>query len=177
MGQGKISAKQQEILDYIKSQILERGFPPAVRDAAAGDGDCTPAAGRPAGLSGGCHQTHVKGPEAAIAASGPLTFLIGGGSQEGPVFPGAESDFGEPAYSSKLGSHVAMGGTYVTKRTVRNSRMTQGISRLIIDSILIPPMAAARKEFIQPISRLRFSCSEAEAMAFVTASIIAASLI
>ena len=32
MGQGKISAKQQEILDYIKSQILERGFLPAVRD-------------------------------------------------------------------------------------------------------------------------------------------------
>ena len=32
MGQGKISAKQQEILDYIKSQILERGFPPAVRN-------------------------------------------------------------------------------------------------------------------------------------------------
>ena len=26
MAQGKISAKQQEILDYIKSQILERGF-------------------------------------------------------------------------------------------------------------------------------------------------------
>ena len=32
MGSGKISPKQQEILDYIKSQILERGFPPAVRD-------------------------------------------------------------------------------------------------------------------------------------------------
>lgn len=32
MGYGKITAKQQEILDYIKSQILERGFPPAVRD-------------------------------------------------------------------------------------------------------------------------------------------------
>ena len=32
MTQGKISAKQQEILEYIKSQILERGFPPAVRD-------------------------------------------------------------------------------------------------------------------------------------------------
>lgn len=32
MGQGKISPKQQEILEYIKSQILERGFPPAVRD-------------------------------------------------------------------------------------------------------------------------------------------------
>ncbi len=32
MSQGKISAKQQEILDYIKSQILERGFPPSVRD-------------------------------------------------------------------------------------------------------------------------------------------------
>ena len=32
MRSGKISPKQQEILDYIKSQILERGFPPAVRD-------------------------------------------------------------------------------------------------------------------------------------------------
>lgn len=32
MAYGKISAKQQEILEYIKSQILERGFPPAVRD-------------------------------------------------------------------------------------------------------------------------------------------------
>lgn len=32
MAKGKISAKQQEILEYIKSQILERGFPPAVRD-------------------------------------------------------------------------------------------------------------------------------------------------
>ena len=29
---GKISDKQQEILDYIKSQIIERGFPPSVRD-------------------------------------------------------------------------------------------------------------------------------------------------
>ena len=32
MAQGKISKKQQEILEYIKSQILERGFPPAVRE-------------------------------------------------------------------------------------------------------------------------------------------------
>ncbi len=32
LGQGKISPKQKEILEYIKSQILERGFPPAVRD-------------------------------------------------------------------------------------------------------------------------------------------------
>ncbi len=32
MAHGKISAKQLEILEYIKSQILERGFPPAVRD-------------------------------------------------------------------------------------------------------------------------------------------------
>lgn len=32
MANGKITAKQQEILEYIKSQILERGFPPAVRD-------------------------------------------------------------------------------------------------------------------------------------------------
>lgn len=29
---GKISTKQREILEYIKAQILERGFPPAVRD-------------------------------------------------------------------------------------------------------------------------------------------------
>lgn len=32
MAQSKISKKQQEILEYIKSQILERGFPPAVRE-------------------------------------------------------------------------------------------------------------------------------------------------
>lgn len=32
MAQGKISKKQQQILEYIKSQILERGFPPAVRE-------------------------------------------------------------------------------------------------------------------------------------------------
>ena len=32
MGYGKISAKQQEILDYIKEGILKRGYPPAVRE-------------------------------------------------------------------------------------------------------------------------------------------------
>ena len=32
MAQGKISKKQQEILEYIKNQILHRGFPPAVRE-------------------------------------------------------------------------------------------------------------------------------------------------
>lgn len=32
MSQGKISKKQEEILEYIKSQIIERGFPPAVRE-------------------------------------------------------------------------------------------------------------------------------------------------
>jgi len=32
MATGKISSKQQEILDYIKSQIIDRGFPPAVRE-------------------------------------------------------------------------------------------------------------------------------------------------
>lgn len=32
MGYGKISAKQQEILDYIKSEILHKGYPPAVRE-------------------------------------------------------------------------------------------------------------------------------------------------
>ena len=32
MGYGKISAKQQEILDYIKEEILKKGYPPAVRE-------------------------------------------------------------------------------------------------------------------------------------------------
>lgn len=32
MSYGKISPKQQEILDYIKNEILNRGFPPAVRE-------------------------------------------------------------------------------------------------------------------------------------------------
>ena len=32
MSQGKISKKQKEILEYIKAQILERGFPPSVRE-------------------------------------------------------------------------------------------------------------------------------------------------
>ena len=32
MANGIISKKQQEILDYIKAQILEKGYPPAVRD-------------------------------------------------------------------------------------------------------------------------------------------------
>lgn len=32
MGYGKITAKQQEILDYIKEEILRRGYPPAVRE-------------------------------------------------------------------------------------------------------------------------------------------------
>lgn len=32
MGNGKISKKQSEILEYIKSQILEKGYPPAVRE-------------------------------------------------------------------------------------------------------------------------------------------------
>lgn len=32
MAYGKISAKQKEILDYIKDEILNRGYPPAVRE-------------------------------------------------------------------------------------------------------------------------------------------------
>ncbi len=32
MARSKISAKQQEILDYLKTQIIERGYPPAVRE-------------------------------------------------------------------------------------------------------------------------------------------------
>ena len=32
MANGKISEKQREILDYIKQEILQRGYPPAVRE-------------------------------------------------------------------------------------------------------------------------------------------------
>ncbi len=32
MAQGKIPKKQQEILDFIKSEILHKGYPPSVRD-------------------------------------------------------------------------------------------------------------------------------------------------
>lgn len=32
MGYGKITAKQQEILDYIKEEILKKGYPPTVRE-------------------------------------------------------------------------------------------------------------------------------------------------
>ena len=32
MSDRKITAKQEEILNYIKNEILERGFPPAVRE-------------------------------------------------------------------------------------------------------------------------------------------------
>ena len=32
MSKGKISDKQRQILEYIKSEILEKGYPPAVRD-------------------------------------------------------------------------------------------------------------------------------------------------
>lgn len=32
MANGKISSKQREILEYIKSEILSRGYPPAVRE-------------------------------------------------------------------------------------------------------------------------------------------------
>lgn len=32
MSKGKISAKQQEILEYIKEEILHKGYPPAVRE-------------------------------------------------------------------------------------------------------------------------------------------------
>ena len=32
MGYGKITAKQQQILDYIKQEILNRGYPPTVRE-------------------------------------------------------------------------------------------------------------------------------------------------
>ena len=32
MAYGKISSKQQEILEYIKQEILNKGYPPAVRE-------------------------------------------------------------------------------------------------------------------------------------------------
>jgi len=35
MAKGKITNKQQEVLDFIKSQIIERGFPPSVREICA----------------------------------------------------------------------------------------------------------------------------------------------
>lgn len=35
MGNGRISSKQSEILEYIKNQILEKGYPPAVREICA----------------------------------------------------------------------------------------------------------------------------------------------
>lgn len=35
MGNGRISAKQTEILEYIKDQIIQKGYPPAVREICA----------------------------------------------------------------------------------------------------------------------------------------------
>lgn len=32
MAYGKISSKQKEILEYIKQEILNKGYPPAVRE-------------------------------------------------------------------------------------------------------------------------------------------------
>ena len=32
MAKGKISSKQQEILDFMKVQILKKGYPPTVRE-------------------------------------------------------------------------------------------------------------------------------------------------
>ena len=32
MSNGKISSRQKEILDYIKDQIILKGYPPSVRD-------------------------------------------------------------------------------------------------------------------------------------------------
>ena len=32
MAHGKITVKQQQILDYIKDEILNKGYPPAVRE-------------------------------------------------------------------------------------------------------------------------------------------------
>ena len=31
-GNGRISSKQEEILEYIKKEILAKGYPPAVRE-------------------------------------------------------------------------------------------------------------------------------------------------
>ena len=35
MAYGKITAKQKEILEYIKAEILKKGYPPAVREISA----------------------------------------------------------------------------------------------------------------------------------------------
>lgn len=37
MAYGKITDKQREILEYIKNEILNRGFPPAVREICEAD--------------------------------------------------------------------------------------------------------------------------------------------
>ena len=38
MGNGRISKKQSEILEYIKQQIIEKGYPPAVREICSAVG-------------------------------------------------------------------------------------------------------------------------------------------
>ncbi|MBQ3973954.1 MAG: helix-turn-helix domain-containing protein, partial [Lachnospiraceae bacterium] len=35
MAKGRISRKQKEILEYIKGRILEKGYPPSVREICA----------------------------------------------------------------------------------------------------------------------------------------------
>ena len=32
MGYGRISTKQKEILEYVKSKIINKGYPPSVRE-------------------------------------------------------------------------------------------------------------------------------------------------
>ena len=57
MAYGSISAKQQEILNYIKSEIINRGYPPAVRDI--------------------CEAVHLKSTSSVHAHLEPATRLAG----------------------------------------------------------------------------------------------------
>lgn len=43
MNKGNISAKQEAILEFIKSEILSKGYPPAVREICAAVGLKSPA--------------------------------------------------------------------------------------------------------------------------------------
>ena len=43
MAKGNISEKQQEILSFIKSETLSKGYPPAVREICAAVGLKSPA--------------------------------------------------------------------------------------------------------------------------------------
>ena len=56
MAQDKITAKQQEILEYIKNTILNKGYPPAVREI--------------------CEAVHLKSTSSVPPSREPLRFWM-----------------------------------------------------------------------------------------------------